>query len=61
VFQIVRRVTPPTATEQATNLVRNVSARENFLSKALIAILSVNIFMLSSVLSFCMFVFLYSR
>jgi hypothetical protein len=58
-FQLVRRIPPGTPAQQATAVVENVASRENFLSKALITLLSVNIFILSGVLSFCAFAFWY--
>ncbi len=58
-FQLVRRQRPSTPTDQAKTVVETVVARERFLSKALIALLSVNIFMVSSVASFCLFTFWY--
>jgi len=58
-FQLVRRAPRATPTQQAKTVVETVTSRENFLSKALITLLSVNMFMLSGVLSFCAFTFWY--
>jgi hypothetical protein len=58
-FQLVRRAVPGTPTQYASTIVKTVTAREDFLSKSLIAVLSVNVFMLSVVVSFCAFTFWY--
>ena len=58
-FQLVRRAPRATPTEQAKTVVETVTSRENFLSKALITLLSVNIFLISGVISFCAFTFWY--
>jgi hypothetical protein len=58
-FQLVRRIPPATPAQQAKTVVATVASRENFLSRALITLLSVNIFILSGVLSFCAFTFWY--
>jgi hypothetical protein len=58
-LQLVRRA-PPTMSGQKEKMVAEpVTAREKVLSKSLITILSVNIFILSGVLSFCAFTFWY--
>jgi hypothetical protein len=58
-LQLVRRTEPATPAERAKAVVETVTSRERFLSKSLITILSVNVFMLSGVLSFCAFTFWY--
>lgn len=58
-FQLVRRRRPSTPTDRANVVVETVTSREQFLSKALIVLLSVNVFMVSCVASFCAFAFWY--
>jgi len=58
-FQLVRRAAPTTPTERGHSAGQKSANRENFLATALITVLSVNIFMVSGVLSFCLFVFWY--
>jgi hypothetical protein len=53
-FQLVRRAAPTAPTSE-----KPTGNRESFLAAALITVLSVNIFMVSGVLSFCLFVFWY--
>ncbi len=60
-FQLVRRSRPDTPTDRAKVVVETVTSREMFLSKALITLLSVNIFMVSSAITFCAFTFWYPR
>jgi hypothetical protein len=60
-FQLVRRSRPTTPTDRAKVVVETVTSREVFLSKALITLLSVNIFMVSGALTFCAFTFWYPR
>jgi hypothetical protein len=59
VFQLVRRAHPSSRTAQPGATKQNFTRREDSLTTALITVLSVNIFMVSSVLSFCLFVFWY--
>lgn len=58
-LQLVRRQWPLTPTERAKTIVETATSREQFLSKALVTLLSVNIFMLATVVSFCVFTFWY--
>lgn len=60
-FQLVRRSRPNTPTDRAKVVVETVTSREVFLSKALITLLSVNIFMVSGTLTFCAFAFWYPK
>lgn len=60
-FQLVRRARPTTPSDRAKVVVETVTSREIFLSKALITLLSVNIFMVSGALTFCAFTFWYPR
>ena len=60
-FQLVRRSRPTTPTDRANVVVETVTSREAFLSKALITLLSVNIFMVSGALTFCAFTFWYPK
>ena len=59
-FQIVRRASA-LETVQRANAPKSFTTRERFLSTALLSILSVNVFMLSGVLSFCTFAFWYPQ
>ena len=59
-FQLVRRPRPATPLDLAKAVVAAATARERFLSRSLIALLSVNIFMVSGVFSFCLFTFWYT-
>ncbi len=58
-FQLVRRQRPSTPTQRAKSVVAAVTSREKFLSQALLSLLSVNIFILSGVVSFCAFTYWY--
>ena len=58
VLQLVRREPEATGSEYES-LHQPRTERERTLSKALLAVLSVNVFVLSGVLSFCLFVFYY--
>jgi len=58
-FQLVRRKRPETPTQRARTVVETVTSREQFLSKALITLLSINVFMVATVVSFCTFTFWY--
>jgi hypothetical protein len=60
VFQLVRRANPLKAIQQP-NITKDFTTRERFLSTALLSVLSVNVFMLSGVLSFCTFAFWYPQ
>lgn len=60
-FQLVRRTTPLQAIQQANARAKPFTTRESFLSTALLSVLSVNVFMLAGVLSFCTFVFWYPQ
>jgi hypothetical protein len=60
VFQIVRR-TPLKTGEQPNTAAKSFTTRERFLSTALLSVLSLNVFMISGVLSFCTFAFWYPQ
>jgi hypothetical protein len=59
-LQLVRR-DPLHPSQRPNTVVRPYTPRENFLATALLSLLSVNVFMLSSVLSFCLFAFWYPQ
>jgi len=61
VFQLVRRGPAFTSAQQPNAGAKIVTGREGFLFTALLTVLSVNVFMLSGVLSFCMFAFWYPQ
>jgi hypothetical protein len=58
-LQLVRRATSIESIERQPLIAQNATARESFLSIALTTVLSVNIFMLAGVVSFCTFVYWY--
>ena len=60
-FQLVRR-DPVNPSQRSNKIVaKGYTPRENFLSTALLSVLSVNVFMLSCVISFCTFAFWYPQ
>jgi hypothetical protein len=61
VLQLVRQASHLNPSQQKNNVARSYTARESFLSSALLSVLSVNVFLLSGVLSFCTFVFWYPQ
>ena len=61
VFQLVRRAKELKCVQQPNAGEKNVAGRGNFLSTALLTVLSVNVFMLSGVISFCTFTFWYAQ
>jgi hypothetical protein len=60
VLQLVRRA-PFNPSQRSKIVAKSYTPRENFLSTALLSVLSVNLFMLSCVLSFCTFAFWYPQ
>lgn len=58
--QLVRRASEVTASEYPKIDSPGIQ-REGILKKALLAVLSINVFVLSGVLSFCLFVYFYPQ